>query len=125
MNLLNVIWSGVFSPNSQISRANWRFLSLLQSLRTDGIASKRINIKAKSMERTGKRLLPLPVLAYSASIRLTVKFISILENNNLRVSQGSPRNRFKPRYHLHSRLFHLSLDTLTPINITKPKTGFP
>jgi hypothetical protein len=35
------------------------------------------------------------LLAYLASIRLTVKFISILENNNLRVSWGSPRNLFK------------------------------
>jgi len=26
---------------------------------------------------------------------------SILENNNLRVSSGSPRNRFKTHYHLH------------------------
>jgi len=47
-----------------------------------------------------QRCLPLPELAYSASIRLTVKLISILENNNLRVSWGSPRNGFKPDYHL-------------------------
>jgi hypothetical protein len=66
----------------------------------NGIASKRMNIRAKSMERTGKRGLPTTEPTYLTSIRLTVRLISILENNNLRVSSGSPRNRFKLRYHL-------------------------
>jgi hypothetical protein len=146
MNRLKVLCLGVLSPNAHISLAYWRLSSLLQSLlpeslfrarfwqfhpkkrsdndrlRTDGIASKRINNKAKSIERTGKRGLPLPLLTYSASIRPRVSFISILENNNLRVSRGSPRNRFKPDYHLHLDLIQLSLDTLTPINLTKQKT---
>jgi hypothetical protein len=40
------------------------------------------------MERTGYRGLPLPELAYLASIRAVVRLISVLENRSLRVSRG-------------------------------------
>jgi hypothetical protein len=39
--------------NSQISRAYCHLSSLRQSFLTDGMASKRMKSKARSMERTG------------------------------------------------------------------------
>jgi len=94
MNLLKAVWS-VFVVKPADLPGEVAFPKPPTKLPYRRYSLKRINIKARSIERIGKRLLPLPLLAYLASIRLTVKFISILENNNLRVSWGSPRNLFK------------------------------
>lgn len=121
INLLEVVCLGVLSPNPHVSLAYCLFSSRLQSFLMEGILETHEQQSQNHGTHGVARPTPTNV-RYSSSIRLTAKFISILENNNLWVSRGSPRNRFKLDYHLSLDLFQLSLDTYTSKNLTKPKS---
>jgi hypothetical protein len=47
-----------------------------------------MNMRARSIERTGYLGLPFPELAYLDSILAMVRLISMVENRSLRVSRG-------------------------------------
>jgi hypothetical protein len=76
MNLLKVVRSGVLPLKLQSSAYSPCLASIVESIVIDGIWSRYMSMRAKSMALTGYLRLPLPEFLYLASIRRTVQFIS-------------------------------------------------